>query len=101
MDADAYKGAKKVRAEFKKDILAANPFPECYICGKRIDSRLPPGTAGSFESEDVRAIANGGVASDIENLAPAHKACNLSKGKKPADVARRQARSRRRTSRPW
>ena len=75
----------------------------CYLCGRKIDLKLPKGLPGSPEMEDLIPVSRGGNPLDPDNLRPAHKGCNARKRDKSVEVAIRleKARSENQTSRIW
>lgn len=86
------------RRSYKKTVFED---PTCYLCGRPIDMQLPAGLPGSPEMEDIMPVSKGGNPNDIGNLRPSHRSCNQRKGTKPVDVAIRNERARRGTSRIW
>jgi hypothetical protein len=88
------------RAAIRREVFAPAE-PVCYLCGKKIDKNLPAFLPGSPELEDVKAVANGGNPNDKDNGMPSHRACNRRKGTLPVEVAIRNERARRGTSRVW
>lgn len=65
--------------------LIARGRPPCHLCGKEIDyaaSHLEP---LSFTIDHVIPINKGGQ-DTLENLAAAHRRCNLRKGDGPREV---------------
>lgn len=51
----------------------------CHICGMDIDVTLPGTHSEGLHREHVVALADGG-SNHIDNVKPAHKVCNLTKG---------------------
>jgi 5-methylcytosine-specific restriction endonuclease McrA len=66
----------------------------CHLCGLPIDYTLRTPDPGSFEADHVEPHSLGGTDS-LDNLRPAHRACNRSKGN------RADGRPRLPTTRQW
>jgi hypothetical protein len=75
--------------------------PTCYLCGGTIDIGLPKGLPGSKSMDDLKPVSKDGNPNDIRNQKASHQRCNSQKGALPVDVAIRNARRRRGTSRVW
>lgn len=71
-------GADKSKVTKVKRWMESNQLP-CSICGLPINYDLKSPDPWSFTVDHIIPITNGGT-SDIENLAPAHRRCNLVKG---------------------
>lgn len=68
-------------AKLKKQ-WAAKGLP-CHLCGLAISYDLPQGHPGAVEGDHVIPIAEGGH--PLGELAPAHRHCNQSRGKRDID----------------
>src|SRR5690625_2693919 len=55
----------------------------CWLCHQPIDLRLSPRAPGGFSIDHVLPRSRGGT-DDLDNLRPAHRRCNLSRGNRPA-----------------
>lgn len=71
-------GKDKSKVTRVKRWMMENEMP-CSICGLPINYDIPSPNPWSFTVDHVIPITSGGT-SDIENLAPAHRRCNLVKG---------------------
>lgn len=71
-------GADKSKVTKVKRWMKSNQLP-CSICGLPINYDLKSPDPWSFTVDHIIPITNGGT-SDMENLAPAHRRCNLVKG---------------------
>jgi len=69
---------RKHAAALKQD--AINNNKPCHLCGEHFDFTLPYTHPLAFTADHLDAIANGGDL--LGNLAPAHRKCNSSRGKK-------------------
>lgn len=69
---------RKHAAALKQD--AINNDKPCHLCGEHFDFTLPYTHPLAFTADHLDAIANGGDL--LGNLAPAHRKCNSSRGKK-------------------
>lgn len=87
------------REKLKKIVFDGEPY--CYLCNKPIDYNLPAGLPGSPEMDDIIPVSLGGDPLDRENLRATHKKCNIKRGNTPVDIAIRNARENRKTSRVW
>lgn len=67
-------------ARARKIILARDDF--CYLCGGYIDKTLPRYNDLAPEVDHIVAIANGGSATDLDNMALSHRYCNNLKSNK-------------------
>lgn len=54
--------------------------PVCHLCSEAIDLRLPANSADSWTLDHIMPLKAGGDPWDENNLAPAHRRCNSSKG---------------------
>lgn len=91
-------GSSTQRASMQEKVFED---PTCYLCGRTIDITLPKGLPGSKSMDDVLAVTKGGDPNNIKNQKPSHQRCNSQKGNKPVDVAIRNAKRQRGTSRVW
>lgn len=68
-------------------VLAA--YDTCDICGQKVDKSLPPGRPGSPEVDEIIPVSRGGSPYDLSNLRLAHRWCNVRRGNRSLDWARR------------
>ena len=66
----------------RREILQGEPM--CYLCGR----------AGADTADHIIPIFQGGT-NDIENLRPAHRACNSAKGSRDQAKANQQKNGRK------
>jgi 5-methylcytosine-specific restriction endonuclease McrA len=69
----AYRAVAKVRP-----LVIATYGMRCHLCGGRIDERLDRNHSLALTIDHVVPISRGG-SDEIENLRPAHRACNVRK----------------------
>lgn len=98
MAGNKYRNAR-AREALKKIVFAGHP--PCYLCGLPIDYSLPKGLIGSPEMDDIIPVSKGGNPLDADNLRAVHKRCNGRRGNVDINVAMRNERSRKNTSRIW
>lgn len=48
----------------------------CWICGLPIDASLPAGHPMAMEADELIPVSKGGSATDLTNIARAHRCCN-------------------------
>lgn len=59
-------------------------YDTCGICGREVDTTLPPGQPLSPELDEIIPVSRGGSPYDIDNLQLVHRICNERKGAKMA-----------------
>ncbi|WP_063813297.1 HNH endonuclease [Nocardia anaemiae] len=59
--------------------------PPCHICGEDIDYQLPHMDPGEFVIDHIIPVARGGT-DTADNVAAAHRRCNLIRGTKMMKV---------------
>lgn len=74
---DPRKQNPELRDALRKRVMAMSDV--CHICGRPIDFTLPPTHPLSFHVDHIIPISRGGSVYDIDNLAPAHRICNMKK----------------------
>lgn len=70
------------RRDALKRATIKNGWP-CHLCGEPFDMSLPYNDRWAWSADHLQAVADGG--SMTGRLAPAHRTCNASRGKKPLD----------------
>ena len=74
---DPRKQYPELRAALRNRVRAMSDI--CHICGKQIDFSLPSSHPLSFQVDHIIPVSRGGGVYDIDNLAPAHRVCNMKK----------------------
>lgn len=90
----------------KRDRLRARVLYEenvCWLCGQRVNKKLPPGLPESPEVDEILPVSLGGDPYDRKNCRLAHRLCNQKRGNKlPSQViAKPPTRGALKTSRAW
>lgn len=69
------------RDRFRREVRKGEP--DCYLCGEPIDYEAHHLDPMSFTIEHITPLARGGT-DTLDNIGPAHRKCNRSKGDSPA-----------------
>lgn len=87
------------RTQLRRRVLAEEDT--CHLCGRPVDTSLPPGQPASPEVDELVPVSLGGDPLDRANVRLAHRLCNQRRSNKPVNAGTVQALGPIRTSRAW